>query len=169
VKVDEVADLVRSPTRDGGRHDVIIGAAAAAYGTQASGMTDVNACNADETSYDAQVRSMIEQMKGMAPGMDQMMSSLGQGSDADMTCAANAMMAELDHHKGVACSSTIDMGPNKTEAQHHVAVMTQWADHQMVRSEDMGSMMGSGMGGMGGGGLSTGHCVLNGDGTYSMQ
>jgi len=146
-----------------------VAAAAGAYGTQAGGMMDVSACDTDETSYDAQVRPMVEQMQGMAPGMDQMMGSLGHGSDADMTCAADAMMAELDHHKGVACSSMSDMGPNKTEAQQHVAAMTKWADHQMVRSDDMGSMMGTGMGGMGGGGMTTGHCVHNSDGTYTLQ
>lgn len=146
-----------------------ISSAATGYGTKASGMTDAMACSTDETGYDAQVRSMVEQMHGMAPDMDQMMSSLGHGSDGDMTCAANAMMAELDHHKGAACSSMTDMGPNKAEAQRHVAAMTEWAEHQMVRSNDMASMMGTGMGGMGGGGMTTGHCVHNADGTYSME
>jgi hypothetical protein len=146
-----------------------ISAAATAYGTKANGMPDATACTADETSYDDQVRPMVDQMQGMAPGMDQRMGSMGNGGDADMTCAANAMMAELDRHKGVACSSTTDMGPNKLEAQQHVSDMTHWADHQMVRSDEMGSTMGTGMGGMGGGGMTTGHCVRNGDGTYSMH
>jgi hypothetical protein len=146
-----------------------ISSSAAAYGAQASEMMDTTVCNNDETTYDSAVRPMIEQMQGMGPQMDQMMSSTGHGSDADMTCAANAMMAELDRHKGVACSSTADMGPNKSEAQQHVATMTEWADHQMVRSHDMGSTMGMGMGGMGGGGMTTGHCVENGDGTFTMN
>jgi hypothetical protein len=149
-----------------------ISSAAAAYGTEASAMTDVTACTIDETSYDAQVRPMADEMQGMAPGMDQTMGSMGKGSDADMTCAANAMMAELDRHKGVACSDATDMGPNKTEAEHHVSAITQWANHQMVRSDEMGSMMGTGMGGMvgmGGGGMTTGHCIRNSDGTYSMH
>jgi hypothetical protein len=41
------------------------------------------------------------------------------------------------------------MTPNKTEAQQHVTAMTQWGDHQMARSAEMGSMMGMGMGGSG--------------------
>jgi hypothetical protein len=146
-----------------------ISSAAAAYGTQANGMTSATACGTDETGYDAQVRPMVEQMTGMAPGMDQKMGSMGHGGDADMTCAADAMMAELDRHKGAACTSATDMGPNVTEAQHHVATMTQWADHQMVRSDELGSMMGTGMGGMGGGGMTTGECVRNADGTYTMK
>lgn len=143
--------------------------AAAAYGVQASAMTDATACNGDETGYDGQVRPMVEQMQSMGPQMDQMMSSMGRGADADMACAANAMMAELDHHKGMACSSPADMGPNEVEAQRHVGAMTEWADHQMVRSHDMGSMEGMGMGGMGGGGMMTGRCVDNGDGTFKME
>ncbi len=147
-----------------------ISSAATAYGTHAGGMMDVTACNGDEASYDGQVRPMVEHMQSMGPQMDQLMSSMGHGTDADMTCAANAMMAELDRHQGVACSSMTDMAPNKAEAQQHVSAMNQWADHQMVRSDDMGSMMGSGMGGgMGGGGMTTGHCVQNPDGTFSME
>jgi hypothetical protein len=78
-------------------------------------------------------------------------------------------MAELDRHKAAACASATDMAPNKTEAQQHVAAMTQWADHEMSRSAEMGSMMGTTMGGMGGGGTTTGHCVHNADGSYTMQ
>lgn len=146
-----------------------IASAAATYGTQASAMTDAGACRSDESSYDAQVRPMVEQMQGMAPQLDQAMGSMGHGADADMTCAAKAMMAELDRHGSAACASTGDMGSNRAEADRDVAAMTEWADHQLVRSQAMASMMGTGMGGMGGGGMTTGHCVQNADGTYSMN
>jgi hypothetical protein len=59
------------------------------------------------------------------------------------------------------------MAPNKAEAQQHVATMTQWASHERARSEELGGMMG--MGGMGGSGATTGHCVHEPDGSYSMQ
>ena len=68
-------------------------------------MMNVTACTTDQTGYDAQVRPMVEQMQGLGPTMDQMMGSLGHAPDADMTCAANAIMSELDRHKAVACSS----------------------------------------------------------------
>jgi hypothetical protein len=157
---------------------------ATTYGTQAGGMTDGTTCTGDETTYDGQVRPMIDEMQAMGPAMDQMMGSLGRSGDADMSCAAAAMMAELDRHRAAACASTTDMGPNMTEAQQHVAAMKGWADHQLVRSYDMGTMMGSGTGsgmgggmggggmgggGMGGGGMATGHCVRNQDGTYTLQ
>ena len=75
------------------------------------------------------------------------------------------MMAELDRHKAVACASSTDMALNKTEAQQHVTTMTRWADHGMARSAEMGM----GMGGMGGSGTTTGHCVHNADGSYTMH
>lgn len=65
------------------------------------------------------------------------------------------MRWELDRHASLACASIGDMTPNRTEAARHVEAMTEWADHQRVRSEQMGSRMG--MGGMSGDG-STGIC-----------
>jgi hypothetical protein len=146
-----------------------VSTAAASYGAQAAAMTSAATCNGAQTAYDSQVRPMIDQMRTMGPAMDGTMGSMGHRADADMECAANAMMAELDRHGAVACASVTDMTPNKAEAQQHVATMTQWANHQMARSNEMGSMMGMGMGGMGGGGMTTGHCVHDPDGSYSMQ
>ncbi len=142
---------------------------AATYGAQAGGMTDAASCSTAQSGYDAQVRPMVGNLQSMGGGMDGEMGSMHRASDADMACAANAMMAELDRHRSVACASTVDMTPNKAEAQQHVAAMTQWADHEMARSAEMGSMMGMGMGGMGGAGTTTGHCVRNADGSYTMQ
>ena len=146
-----------------------VSTAAATYGSQAAAMTDSPSCSSAEAAYDSQVRPSVSQMQGLGTAMDEEMGSMGHMSDADMECAANAMMAELDRHKGVACASTTDMTPNKAEAQQHVTTMTQWANHQLSRSHDMGSMMGMGMGGMSGGGMTTGHCVHNADGSYTYQ
>jgi len=38
--------------------------------------------------------------------------------------------------------STGDVAPNRTEAVRHVQAMAAWTEHQRVRSEQMGSMMG---------------------------
>ena len=146
-----------------------VSSAAASYGTTATGMTGTASCNDAENAYDARVRPMISEMQGMAPRMDDKMGSMSHMPHADMECGANAMMAELDRHKTVACASATDMAPNKTEAQQHVTAITQWADHEMARSAEIGSMMGMGMGGMGGSGMTTGHCVHNADGSYTMQ
>jgi hypothetical protein len=146
-----------------------VSAAAASYGTQAAAMTSTATCTSAQGAYDPQARPRVLEMQGMGPRMDRGMGSMGHMADEDMACAANAMMAELDRHAAIACASAADMTPNMAEAQQHVATMTQWADHQMVRSDEMGSMMGTGMGGMAGGGMTTGHCVHNADGSYTMQ
>jgi hypothetical protein len=146
-----------------------VSTAATTSGAQAGGMTDAASCSTAQNGYDAQARPMVGRLQSMGAGMDGEMGSMHHASDADMACAANAMMAELDRHRAVACASTVDMTTNKAEAQHHVAAMTQWADHEMARSDEMASMMGMGMGGMGGTGTTTGHCVRNADGSYTMQ
>lgn len=146
-----------------------VSSAAETYGTQAGMMMDHTACTADESTYDAQVRPMVEQMVSMGPAMDGQMSAMGLSADADMACGAAAMMAELDRHQAAACLSMSDMTPNMAEASMHVTTMTEWSDHQLVRSYAMGSGTGMGMGGMGGGSMSTGHCVHNGDGTYTLE
>ncbi len=141
---------------------------AAAYGAKAAAMADMASCLGDESAYDAQVRPMLAEMQGMAPAMDAEMGSMGHMSDADMACGAQAMAAELDRHRGVACASATDMAPNRDEAQAHVAAMADWANHEMARSRELGTMMGMGMGGMGGP-MATGHCVHEPDGSYALQ
>lgn len=142
-----------------------VAAAAESYGAAGASMPDVQTCGANESRYDAQVRPMVEQMRALAGGMDHEMMSMGQAGRADILCAADAMAAELDHHRSVACASLADMAPNRAEASHHAQAMTAWADHQRVRSEQMGSMMG--MGGMGPGGQ-TGTCQRNADGSFTL-
>jgi hypothetical protein len=143
-----------------------ISSAASSYGTTAASMPDRAACTADQSAYDAQVRPLLEHMRTGSGAMDQRMSSMGRGADADMTCGTEAMTAELDLHASIACASPADMGPNEAEAARHVHVMTAWADHQRVRAEQMGSTMG--MGGMPGG-TTTGTCQPQADGTFTMM
>jgi hypothetical protein len=143
-----------------------IAAAVTRHGVAAAGMSDVAACRADETSYDAVVRPMVNQMRVLASPMDETMRSMGgPGASGDMQCGADAMRWELDRHASLACASTGDMGPNRTEDARHVQAMTSWTDHQRVRSEQMGSTMG--MGGMPGGGT-TATCQRNADGSYTL-
>jgi hypothetical protein len=146
-----------------------VSAAVTTYGTQAAAMTSSTTCASAQTSYDSQVRPMVGQMQGMGGDMDSMMGSMNHMDAEDMGCTANAMLAEMNRHQGVACASTTDLTPNKTEAQQHVASMTQWASHAMNRSHDLGSMGGMNMGGMMGSGSTTGHCIHNADGSYTFQ
>jgi hypothetical protein len=145
-----------------------VSTAAASYGTQAATMTSSATCATAQDTYDLQARPLVGQMQGMGSSMDAMMGSMNHMDAEDMGCSANAMMAELDRHRTVACASTADMTPNKTDAQQHVATMAQWASHEMGRSHDLGSMAGMGMGNMVSG-TTTGHCIHNTDGSYTFQ
>ena len=146
-----------------------VSTAVTTYGSQAAAMTSTATCTSAQTSYDSQVRPMVGQMQGMGAEMDGMMGSMNHMDAEDMGCSANAMLAEVNRHQGVACASTTDMTPNKAEAQQHVASMTQWAGHAMGRSHDLAAMAGMSMGGMMGSGSTTGHCIHNADGSYTFQ
>jgi hypothetical protein len=54
---------------------------------------------------DHQVRPEVEQMQGMSGDMDREVATMGRMGDADMTCGANGMVAELDAHAAAACTS----------------------------------------------------------------
>ena len=146
-----------------------VSAAVTTYGTQAAAMTSATTCTSAQTPYDSQVRPMVGQMQGMGGDMDSMMGSMNHMGAEDRGCTANAMLAEVNRHQAVACASTTDMTPSKTEAQQHVAAMTQWAGHAMSRSHDLASMGGMNIGGMMGSGSTTGHCIHNADGSYTFQ
>ena len=141
-----------------------ISTAAFTYATAASATTDVPDCQSGHAAYDAQVRPMVDRMSAMSGDMDREMDMLGHADDADMTCGADAMAAEIDHHDAVACTSTA-MSANHAEAGRHATAMEAWADHQHARSEEMGGMMG--MMEMGGGTTTTA-CHRNADGTFTL-
>lgn len=149
-----------------------ISSAASGYGAAANATIDVSGCQSTHAAYDAQVRPMVGRMGAMSGGMDEQMGMMGHTADADMSCGADAIVAELDHHDAVACTSTV-MSANHTEATRHATAMTTWADHQRARADEMGGMMGGG-GTMGGGGMmdpgsATSTCHRNGDGTFSLS
>ncbi len=148
-----------------------VSSTAVSYGAAATSMTSTAQCSAMQGAYDGQVRPMVSRMQGMSAAMDDMMGSMNRMADGDMGCAANAMMAELDRHASVACTSSTGVAPDAAEAQQHAAAMQQWAAHEQDRAQEMGSMMGmSGMmGGSGGSTAGAGRCVHNPDGSYTFQ
>jgi hypothetical protein len=157
--------------RNFGNTAQLVSAAATDYGTRAAVMTSVASCTGAQDAYDGQARPLVGRMQSMGPSMDALMGSMNHMADEDMACSAGAMMAELDRHRSAACLSSADMAPNVTEAEQHVARMNQWTTHELGRSHDMASMMGSSgmMGGSGGSGTTTGHCVHGADGSYTFQ
>ncbi|HET8541304.1 MAG TPA: hypothetical protein VFL83_15620 [Anaeromyxobacter sp.] len=152
-----LAACTGEPMRDPGiaafrENAVAIGDAAAAYHSGAATMADADACASARAAYDADVRPMVERAREMAVAMDAHMAEMGRAGHADMACAAQAMMDELDRHAGAACASQGDMAPNVAEVGAHAGAMSGWAEHERARCDELGAMMGGGgMGGMGGG------------------
>jgi hypothetical protein len=141
-----------------------ISSAASSYAAAATATTDVPACQSGHAAYDAQVGPMVQRMQSMSGEMDHHMSEMGRTADADMTCGADAMMAELGGHRAMACTFA-SMTDNHAEASRHAAAMEAWAAHQHARAEEMGGMMGTGGMGMGG---AAGTCQRNPDGTFTL-
>lgn len=141
-----------------------ISGAASSYATAGGATADVPSCQAAHGAYDAQVRPMVDRMSAMSGGMDGEMQMMGHAADADMTCGADAMHAELARHDVAACASA-DMAANHAEVARHASAMEAWAEHQRMRADEMGGMMG--MGGMGGGPTAP-TCHRNDDGTFTL-
>jgi hypothetical protein len=147
-----------------------ISTAASTYGTTAAAATDVPGCQSVHSAYDGQVHPMVDRMRSMSGGMDDQWMSMGHPEDADVSCGADAMAAELARHDAAACTSA-DMRANHAESARHATAMEGWAQHEQTRADDMGGMMGmSGMGGGGGsgGGGGTNRCHRNDDGTFTL-
>ncbi len=142
--------------------------AATSYGATSQQATTVAQCQADHATYDAQVQPMIDHMRNLGPQMDAMMDAEHHPEDADVGCGADAMQWLLDQYGSQACASA-DMTVNHQRAAQHAQLMPDWAQHQTVRSAQLGSMMGMDMGGMTGMGGSTGTCQRNADGSFTLS
>jgi hypothetical protein len=139
-----------------------ISSAASTYGSAAAATSDVPSCQSGHAAYDAQVRPMVDRMRAMSGGMDSQMGMMGHTADGDMTCSSDAMLAELDRHHAVACTST-DMTEDHAEAGRHATAIEMWAEHQRQCTDNMGGMMGGT-----GGSSTTTTCHRNGDGTFTL-
>jgi Cytochrome c len=113
--------------------------AALAYGNSMSGpgMT-MAGCAAAHDAYDTQVRPWMSRMVQMGGSMDGFMDGHSGATYADMSCAANAMLAELDAHRHAACTFGT-LSQDQAEAARHAGVMTSYAGHMYDRC---GQMMG---------------------------
>jgi hypothetical protein len=142
--------------------------AGASYGATSQQETTVAQCQTDHGTYQARVQPMIDQMRNLGPQMDEMMDAENHPEDADIGCGADATQWLLDQYGSQACAST-DMSVNHQRAEQHAQLMIDWAQHQTVRSAQLGSLMGMDMGGMTGMGGSTGTCQRNPDGSFTLS
>lgn len=102
-------------------------------------MTTAADCGAAVSAYGTPMQNHLNSMQGTAGPMDEQMRNRGEPSHADLACGVNAMDNELRHHLQNACRAG-DMGPNHTEAGHHVAAMADGLQHLQMRIAEMNGM-----------------------------
>jgi hypothetical protein len=135
----------------------------AQYQSAAATTTDATACQAAETTYQAEMGPLIDRMTAVSSAMDQHMSDATRPGDADMGCVAAAMKAELARHAADACTLP-DVAADQAEAAQHAATMAGWVDHQRTRYEQMGEATGM----MPPTDDDTWTCTQNADGTFTL-
>jgi hypothetical protein len=102
------------------------------YGARAAAMASSAACRADRAGYEARVGPAIESIGALAARLDPWLQARGPSEYADLACAASAMLAELERHTDIACTSP-DLPANRAETAAHVLVMERWADLALAR------------------------------------
>ena len=110
---------------------------------QAADAGTVDACNAEHTRYDGELRPMLDQLQMRSGPMDTCMTKMGKAGDADMATTCTSMVSELDRHKSVACAP--DLAADKAEAVRHCDAMKTWLASEDTRA----TFLKGGMGGMG--------------------
>jgi hypothetical protein len=93
-------------------------------------------CRSVHAAYDAQMRPLVAQMILMAREMDDTIVAHGGLSSADIACVAAAMMAELDHHRAIACTYA-EVTRDRGEAVRHARAMLSFGSHISERSGEM--------------------------------
>jgi hypothetical protein len=133
------------------------------YSVQASASAGQEACQAAHHRYDAAAAPLVARIREQSQAMDRHLAGLGPHHAADLGCVAEAMAAELVHHRAGACAGD-DVAAHHAEANHHAGTMVQWLEHQRVRYQELAA--GSGM--MQPHTGSTFACRANADGTFTF-
>lgn len=136
----------------------------ARYEGDTASMPDDTACQTAHAAYADHMATVLERMREMSTAMDRHMEDYEHAVPADLDCVAEAMVAEFARHHAAACAAT-EIEADVTEAAHHVRSMTSLVEHQRVRYESAGSIMGM----MGSPGSSTWTCERNADGSFTIN
>jgi hypothetical protein len=112
--------------------------ASASYRTSMMGptMNSIDACSSIHAAYYAQVQPWVSEMVQRSQVMDTKVESLGDPGGADYECVANSMMAELEHHHAMSCTST-ELVLDQNEAARHSQAMNGYAMHMYDRCGQM--------------------------------
>lgn len=141
-----------------------VASAIASYAADTATMTDDAACEGTHARYAEQMLTMLERMRETSTEMDRHMGEFEHALPADLACVAEVMAAEFERHHAAACAAA-EIGADMREAAHHVGSMSSLVEHQRLRYEGAGAMMGM----MDGSGVATWTCVKNADGSFSIN
>jgi hypothetical protein len=141
-----------------------VSGAIASYAADTASMADDVACEATHAEYAEQMGLMLERMREMSTEMDRHMGDYGHTIPADLACVAEAMAAEFERHHAAACEAA-EISADLTEAARHVGSMKSLVEHQRLRYEGAGTMMGM----MSAPVATTWTCAKNADGTFTIN
>jgi hypothetical protein len=105
-------------------------------------MSSAGECEAIETEYEHSAQPSVDDMSSMSASMDDFMRQHGRSSAADSSCGTDAMKAELEHHKSVACTGTT-VTAVQAEASRHVGSMTGYVEHEKSHCNEAAGLMGT--------------------------
>jgi len=109
------------------------------YAARSSSMADGASCRALRDEHENQVRPALAGIAALAPRLDPWLRARGPTEHADAECLAGAMLAEIERHTDIACTS-LDLPTNRAEAVRYAAAMDRWADLAVARGDLTGEL-----------------------------
>ena len=108
----------------------------------------VATCQELQDQYDSDVRPHVLQVEEWGIAMDTFMGQHGGSAMADVDCAGESILSELDEHHARACRLA-DLTADQAEAVRHVGVVTSYTHHLDERAAQMMNALGGGAAGWG--------------------
>jgi hypothetical protein len=109
------------------------------YGARSSSMADGTSCRALRDEHENQVRPALGGIAALSSRLDSWLRARGSTEHADTECLAGAMLAEIERHTDIACTS-LDVAANRAEAARYAAAMDRWADLAVARGDPTGDL-----------------------------
>jgi hypothetical protein len=109
------------------------------YGARSSSMSDAASCRALRDEHERQVRPALSEIAALAPRLGAWLRARGPTEHADAECLAGAMLAEIERHTDIGCTS-LDLAVNRAEAARYSAAMDRWADLAVARGDPTGEL-----------------------------
>ncbi len=104
------------------------------YAARSSSMANGASCRALRDEHENQVRPALGGIASLAPRLGPWLRARGPTEHADAECLAGAMLAEIERHTDIACTS-LELAVNRAEAARYAAAMDRWADLAVARGD----------------------------------